>query len=327
MIMSKPLVVYYDILSFMPSSLDILRERFELHTFTDPDSADPAVLARAHAVFAPKGFSFDAKALEMHSALRAIGTPTTGEVHIDVDSATARGVAVCSLKNERELLFSITPTAELAWGMVLYLVRHIREAQEMLLEGRWEGRSIGARTPKMLSNMRLGVVGLGRLGALVAGYGRAFGMQVRYFDPFVESHEHERCRDVVELARNSDVISVHVHVTPETERFLDADFFGAMPEGSFFVNTANGEVVDEAALLSALRSGHLAGAAVDTLAGDYLPGFQDNLADNPMQRYAAEGGNLLLFPRYGGCTTDAWELTEHRVIEKMYEACIPGEQS
>lgn len=115
--MTKPLAVYYDILEFMPSSLAMLRERFELSIFADPNAADPAVLANAHAVFAPKGFAMDATALGNHPQLKAIGTPTTGEVHIDVDTAKARGVAICSLKNERDLLMSITPTAELAWGM------------------------------------------------------------------------------------------------------------------------------------------------------------------------------------------------------------------
>ncbi|MGE4293776.1 MAG: NAD(P)-dependent oxidoreductase [Desulfovibrio sp.] len=323
--MNKPLAVYYDILSFMPSSLEMLRERFELYTFVDPDAADPEVLARAQAVFAPKGFAMDAAALDKHPRLRAIGTPTTGEVHIDVEAARARGVSVCSLKNERDLLLSITPTAELAWGMVIWLVRHVPNAQDMLLKGQWDGRSIGARTPRMLSRLRLGVIGLGRLGALVAGYGKALGMEVCYFDPFVESSEFERCADVVTLATKSDVVSVHVHLTSETDRFLNADFFRALPCGSYFVNTARGEVVDEPALLEALRSGHLAGAAVDTLTGEHLPGFEAALPDNPMQRYAQESDSrLLLFPRYGGCTADAWELTEQRVVEKMHAACTAG---
>ncbi len=139
--MTKPLAIYYEVLNFMPSSLAMLRDRFELAVFPDPDHADPAVQARAEAVFAPKGFALDAAALSRHPVLRAIGTPTTGELHIDVNAARVRGVTVCSLKHEHELLRSISCTAELAWGMVLCLTRHLPEAWTMFLEGRWEGRN------------------------------------------------------------------------------------------------------------------------------------------------------------------------------------------
>jgi D-3-phosphoglycerate dehydrogenase len=141
MTMTKPLAIYYEVLNFMPSSLAMLRDRFELAVFPDPDHADPAVQARAEAVFAPKGFALDAAALSRHPVLRAIGTPTTGELHIDVNAARVRGVTVCSLKHEHELLRSISCTAELAWGMVLCLTRHLPEAWTMFLEGRWEGRN------------------------------------------------------------------------------------------------------------------------------------------------------------------------------------------
>ncbi len=318
--MTKPLAIYYEVLNFMPSSLAMLRDRFELAVFPDPDHADPAVQARAEAVFAPKGFALDAAALSRHPVLgpsaphhwrtahRRERRPGKGRNRL-LAQARARTAALHLLHRRAGLGHGPLPDPPPA------------EAWTMFLEGRWEGRNIGARTPHMLSNMRLGVIGLGRLGALVAGYGRAFGMEVRYYDPFVDDSRYIRRPDVLEVARESDVVSVHVHKTPETDRFLDAAFFQAMPTGSFFVNTANGEVVDEAALLEALRSGHLAGAAVDTLAGDYLAGFVETLPGNPMQQYAEQGGNLLLFPRYGGCTTDAWELTEHSIINAMANAC------
>lgn len=318
--MSKPVVVYFDIQDFQPASLEYLRQLFDLRILPDPTQGSPEIWAEAHALFAPMGYRWDAETLGPCRRLGVIGTPTTGIPHIDADYAQARNIVICSLRDQQEFLRSITPTAELTWGMLLCLTRFIPQAMDMVLAGQWNGKYFGHKTPRMLSQMSLGVVGLGRLGSLVACYGRAFCAAVRYFDPYVENPAYQRCGSLQELASQSDIVSLHVHSTPETRGMIDRGFFQALPRGSFFLNTARGDLVDESALLQALESGHLAGAALDTLDGEHLPGFAEKLAGHPLLTYARSHDNLLLTPHYGGSTRDAWEKTEKRIIDLMIAA-------
>ena len=92
----------------------------------------------------------------------------------------------------------------------------------------------------MLSNMTLGILGLGRLGSMVASYGKAFGMDVYYYSPRSKNLEYHKCHSALDLARHSDIVSVHAHHTPETEHMINDEFFSAMRPGAYFVNTARG---------------------------------------------------------------------------------------
>jgi len=314
---AKPTLLYYEILGFQPTTREYLARSFQVVTLPDPGHDTPEVLREVHACYAPMGFLFDRQKMDACPHLRVIATPTTGLLHIDTESAVARGIAICSLKEQRAMLNSITCTAELSWGLVLAVVRRLLPALDSVLEGRWEGRSFAEKTPKMFSRMSLGVIGLGRLGALVAQYGAAFGMRVFYYDPYVADERYVRCATPLELARQSEVVSVHAHLTPETQGLVDAAFIRAMSPGSFIVNTARGGIVDEAALLEALESGHLAGAALDMLEGEHLPGFKEKVAEHPLVRYARTHDNLIITPKMGGATVDAWERTEHHIVDMI----------
>jgi D-3-phosphoglycerate dehydrogenase len=173
----------------------------------------------------------------------------------------------------------------------------------------------------MLSRMSLGIAGYGRLGRMVAGYGRAFGMTVRYFDPFVPQVTDcvRRVASLKALVSDSDIVSVHVPHEPATEHLFDREIFSSFKEGAFFINTSRGELVDQLAMLDGLQSGRLGGAAIDVLAGEFSPGFAESLPGNPLVRYACSHTNLLLTPHIGGSTQDAWRLTEQYTIEKILE--------
>jgi D-3-phosphoglycerate dehydrogenase len=313
----RPVALYYSVLDFQPETLAAINEHFDVMILPDPSHDTDAMLAIATVLFAPMGFSLDSAKLARCTRLRAIGTPTTGVPHIDTNYATARNILVCSLRDQQAFLADITPTAELAWGLVLNLTRRIPWAHRSVLQGQWTPREFGARTPRMLSRMSLGVVGLGRLGSHVAKYGRAFGMTVRYYDPHVNSDQCSRSNTLLDLARASDVVSIHVHATPETLNLINREFIASMPAGSFLVNTARGSVLDEEALLAALERGHLAGAALDTLVGEHQPGFSP--VEHPLVRFARTHDTLLLAPHYGGSTRDAWQRTERRIVDLIVQ--------
>jgi D-3-phosphoglycerate dehydrogenase len=246
--------------------------------------------------------------------LRAIVSNTTGVPHIDMQAAGKRGIVVCALHDEQEFLAGITATAEHAIGLMIAAWRRIPHAHAAAAAGRWDRRPWGA--PRMLSRMSLGVVGYGRLGRMVASIAAAMRMQVRWFDPSVTGGTPS----LVGLARTSDVLSLHAPASAETRGLVSRRVLEAMPKGGLVINTARGELLDTEALLDLLESGHLAAAALDTIDGEYDPGFSARFAESRLARYARSHDNLLLTPHIGGSTVDAWRETERRAIVKACRA-------
>ncbi len=317
--MSKPKILYYRTLKFSECNIAWMRDNFEVIALESPLQDSPEVLAECTAALAPLGFSFDRRKIDSCKKLRVIGSNTTGHSHIDVGHARQKNIHVITLKNYPVFLETITPTAEHTWGLLLALTRHLVKANRYAVDGGWDRRPFGGE--KMLSRMSLGIVGLGRLGRKVAGYGRAFGMEVRYYDPYMADSGGiaAKASSLRKLATSSDVISIHAPHEKSTENLIGRDFFSSCRRGSYFINTARGELVDHSALLDALRDGILAGAALDVVPREYEPSFIQTWKKSPLLEYAKSNDNLLLTPHIGGSTRDAWQLTEKFTLERMAE--------
>jgi D-3-phosphoglycerate dehydrogenase len=164
----------------------------------------------------------------------------------------------------------------------------------------------------MLSRMRLGLVGYGRLGRKVGRIAEAMGMTVGYFDPGVAGG----ATTLPDLARTSDVLSLHAPANDSTHNLVSREILEALPRGALVVNTARGELLDEEALLDLLETGHIAAGALDTVSGEYEPGFAERFGASRLARAARERDDLILTPHIGGSTIDAWFETERFVIEK-----------
>jgi phosphoglycerate dehydrogenase-like enzyme len=312
--MAKPKALYFEILGYTAANLELLRSSFEVVMLPDPAKCTDAALAPVEVAFAPLGYRFDAGFMQRAPKLRVIATNTTSVPHVDVAAARARGIEVISLAGDSEFLESITPTAELTLGLMIALTRNLAPAMAAVKSGVWRRWDHGGE--RMLSRMHLGIVGLGRLGRLVEKYARAVGMRISTFDPG-RAATHKSLADLVGAV---DIVSVHASLTEANARMFDRQAFAAFRQGGYFINTARGELVDNAALLDALQSGHLAGAALDVLDGEFVPTFQGEVNDHPLVRYARAHANLLLTPHIGGSTKDAWSLTQERTIRKALEA-------
>jgi D-3-phosphoglycerate dehydrogenase len=312
---ARPVALYYRVLHYQPENLARLEREFDLVILDTPDEDRADLLAKVEVLFAPLGYAVDRTKIDACPRLRAVVSNTTGHPHIDVAYARERGVFVACLKFAPEFLKRITPTAELTWGLLLALTRNILPAHRAALGGAWDRRPFGA--PSMLSAMSLGVIGHGRLGTMVARYGKAFGMTVRYYDPFVpvSSEGAERVASLTALVEASDAVTLHVPHEPATEGLLSASVFQSFKPGSYFVNTARGELVDWAALLEALRSRRLAGAALDVFDSEFASGFAARFPHHPVLEYARQHDNLIITPHIGGSTRDAWRMTEAHAIE------------
>jgi D-3-phosphoglycerate dehydrogenase / 2-oxoglutarate reductase len=258
-------------------------------------------------------FLLDKTFLERAPKLKLIATGTTGLDHIDLSTANARGIIVLSLRGETAFLSTVTATAEHTWALLLALLRHIPEAHRSVINGEWD------RTPffgRELQGQTLGIVGLGRIGRMVAQYGLAFRMRVIGYDPYASGWVEGvgKVGNLNELIHNAVIISVHVPLSEETLGLIGKTQFSSMKRGSILLNTSRGAVLDEAALLEALEGGQIGGAALDVIHDEY------NSASGPREqliRYAASHTNLLITPHLGGATFESLEKVELFMAEKI----------
>ena len=255
----------------------------------------------------------DRAILDSAPRLKVIVTATTGLDHIDTACAAERGVVVLSLKGETDFLRSIPATAEHTWGLLLALARNLPWAYQSVLQGEWQRDRFRGRD---LAGRRLGIVGLGRIGEKIAHYGHAFGMQVAAYDPYQPNWlpEVERHPTLEALCRQSEIISLHVPLNEETRVMFGKHELSWLPDGALLVNTARGAVLDETALLRALESGQLGGAALDVLSDETAP---TRPLTARLVEYARSHSNLLLTPHIGGATIDSMHTTEIFMARKL----------
>ena len=260
------------------------------------------------------GHRVDGEVMAAAPKLKFVATATTGLNHIDLVEAARRKIEVISLRGERAFLDTIHATAEHTWALLLALIRRLPGAVRSVHAGAWDrDHFIGSE----LHGKTLGIVGYGRLGSKVAGYGLVFGMKVLAHDPHAKAFEHGVTAVTLErLARESDVVSLHVPYCTDTTKMVGRSFFGMMKRGSLLINTARGEVVDEAALLAALNEGTLGGAALDVLCGENS-GDPDWMVKDALIEYAGMSSNLVITPHIGGATRKSMGATEEFLAHKI----------
>jgi D-3-phosphoglycerate dehydrogenase len=275
------------------------------------DASLAAELADCEALVVRLGRYIGPEILDHAPRLRFLVTATTGLDHIDLAAATTRGIRVISLRDCPGAIRDVSATAELTWGLLLALLRKIPAATMHTTDGSWN-RDLFVGT--QLRGKRLGIVGLGRIGAMVARYALAFGMEVLAHDTDPARIAAPAIRATLdEIARSCDAISIHVAATPENRRLIDHAFLARMKPTAVLVNTARGSVVDEAALADAIASGRIAGAAVDVLQGEE----HGQTTSSPLLACARRGGNVLITPHIGGATIESLAQAEGAVVEVL----------
>ena len=249
---------------------------------------------------------------------RLLATPVTGLDHIDLSLCKSNGVEVVSLRGEYEFLKSIRATAELTVGLTLALLRQIPQAVDDVHQGPWNRDAFRGGE---LFEKTVGLVGVGRLGSIVARYFRAFETKILGYDPRPDfpSDVATRVASLDELLERSDIVSLHVNYTDETRHLLGPSQFARMKPGAILVNTSRGGVVDEGAMLDSLRTGRLAGAALDVLEGEpYIP------SNHPVIEYARSHNNVLISPHIGGNTRESFARTELFLAERVLKRLQQG---
>jgi D-3-phosphoglycerate dehydrogenase len=264
----------------------------------------PAALADADALVVRSAVQVDDALMEHAPKLRVVGRAGVGVDNIDADSATRRGIVVMNTPGANAVA-----VAELTIGLMLALARKVPAANASMHAGKWEKKSLqGAE----LRGKTLGILGLGRIGLEVARRARGFGLEIVGSDPFVSpavARENGiKLATLEELIAASDYITLHVGLTPQTLGVVNAKSLAAMKKGVRIINCARGELIDDAALVSALKSGHVSGAALDV--------FQEEPVKNSPY---VELENVILTPHIAGSTAEAQEAVGIQIAMQVRE--------
>jgi D-3-phosphoglycerate dehydrogenase / 2-oxoglutarate reductase len=294
------------------SGVALLREHFDVDVGVDW-SAEELVerLGEYDGIVIRSATKMTAELIARGERLRVIGRAGVGVDNVDVDAATKRGIVVANAPQS-----NVVTAAEHTMALLLALARNIPQAQQSLLEGKWDRSKYSGVE---LYEKTLGIVGFGRIGQLVAQRARAFNMRVVAFDPFVSAERYrelgvEKAADSDEIYAQADFITVHLPKTPETEGWLDAEAFAKMRDGVRILNVARGGLVDDAALKDALDSGKVGGAALDVFPSE------------PMTDYPLFHGydNVVVTPHLGASTAEATDRAGYQSAEQVVAALTGG---
>ncbi|MGW0330943.1 phosphoglycerate dehydrogenase [Streptomyces sp. NPDC003011] len=302
--MDKPVVLIAEELS--PATIDALGPGFEIRYCAGADrTALLAALPDADAVLVRSATRMDAEAIAAGPRLKVIGRAGVGLDNVDVSAASRAGVMVVNAPTS-----NIVSAAELTVGLLLAVARNIPRADAALRTGSWQrSRFTGVE----LAGRTLGILGLGRIGSLVARRMAAFGMDVLAYDPYVPAGSVERTGaravGLDELLDQSDFLTVHLPRTPETAGLIGFDALHRVKPGVRIVNAARGGIVDEDQLYAALKEGRVAGAALDVFA-------TEPCTDSPL----FELDNVVVTPHLGAGTAEAQERAGVSVARSVREA-------
>ncbi len=301
----KPRVLIRE--SIAESGLDVLRSRFEV--VEDSESELGSIIGEFDAIVVRSGTTIDAELIERASRLKVIGRAGVGVDNVDVDAATRRGIVVANAPEA-----TVVSAAEHTMALLLAVARNVPQAHAALIAGRWErARFAGIE----LAGKTLGVLGFGRIGRQVARRALGLGMRVVAYDPYVALDRFrelgvESAPSPEDLYAQADLITLHLPLNEQTNGLLGTVAFARMRDGVRIVNAARGGLIDEDALVIAVRSGKVAGAALDV--------FESEPYSGPL----LELEQVVVTPHLAGSTTEAQDRAGLIIAEQVV-AALDGE--
>jgi len=276
------------------AGLQVLRGKAEIIISPDPSSETVGrLLHDADALIVRTATLVTKKMIEEAPRLKVISRTGGGLNNVDIEAATACNVVVAGVKGPQDRY-----VAEHTIAMITSLSKQLFYLDAQTRIGNFKSRF--EYRPSGLNGKRLGLVGYGRIGKIVASVAQALGMEVWVYDPYLTAEALEGTgvrleKDVDTVICSADYLSLHVPATAETKEFMNRERFKMMKPTAYFINTARGEIVQEAGLIEALQSGWIAGAALDVLASE------PPKTDNPLMKM----DNVILTPHTAGLTKEA----------------------
>ena len=234
----------------------------------------------------------------------------TGLDHIDTKACQDFGIKVISLKGEREFLKEVRATAEHTICLLLSLIRKTKKAFTHVEDGNWN-RKLFKGTE--LYRKKIGVLGLGRLGKIVAEYASVFGMDVYYYDinPYCKDERYKRCKSLKDLVKKVDVLSIHVNYDNTNHHLINSEVLSIMNDNIQIINTSRGGIVNEKDIIEFLENHKKTGYATDVVFGE--PTIEDSM----IVKYAKKNNNVIITPHIGGNTYESIIKTEEFIANKF----------
>lgn len=280
----------------------LLREHFEVITHV-PGVAPPEWAARIQGIATTAHGNADAALIAQLPALRVISCFSSGTDGIDREAAKARGIPVTTTSH-----LVAAEVADLAMGLVISLLRQIPQATGYIRSGAWE--STGPMPlARSLRRSRLGILGMGNIGRELAVRAQAFHMDIAYSGPRAKPDlPYRYFADLAGLAKDSEILAICCPATPATRGLVDGAVLSRLGPSGYLINVARGSIVDEPALISALRTGQIAGAALDVFANE--PHASRELIDDP---------RVIPLPHVGAATAEVRSAMAHEMVRNLRE--------
>ena len=222
--------------------------------------------------------------------VKLINTCSTGMNHIDVDYCKENNIKIYSLTKDMKLINDLPSTSELAFGLMVSLLRQIPRGKKHVSEYNWDYTQFMGR---QIKDLKIGIIGYGRLGKMMKKYCDAFDAKTYVYDPYIDIEQ----TSLKEMFEKCDVISLHVHVTPETKYMINKHIIGLSKKNPYIINTSRGEIVNEVDIVDSLKIGLISGYGTDVVENEF-----DDLTKSPIIKAMNEGENIIVTPHVGGMT-------------------------
>ena len=258
-------------------------------------------------------YKIDKIVLKNAKKLKAIFTPSTGSTHIDKKYLNKRKIYLFTIQKNNELQ-RIKASSEFTFGLLLSSFRNLVQGAKVVQSGNWRNQEDKIRGNELYKK-KIGIIGFGRIGQNIYKYAKSFGMEIKAYDPFklTKLRKFKILSNLNYLLKNSDVVTVCVHLNNKTKKMCNKLFFNKMKKGSIFINTSRGEVIDEISLIKALKSKKIKSAAVDVIQGEQ----NEDISNNKLILYSKENDNLIITPHMAGLTYESEKLAAKIILAKV----------
>ena len=237
-----------------------------------------------------QSFKIDEELLE-NTKVQTINSCSTGLNHIDLDYCKKNNIKIQCHKNDYELINQLPSTSELAFGLMISLLRNIPECNNHVSRYYWDYTQFMGRQVK---DLKIGIIGYGRLGKMMKKYCDAFSAKTYIYDPYIDVEQ----TSLEEIFTKCDVVSLHVHVTDETKYMISKKLLGLSEKGLYIINTSRGEIVNENDIVQALDN-KLLGYGTDVIENEF-----DDITKSPIIKAMNKGKNIIVTPHIGGMTIE-----------------------
>lgn len=238
-----------------------------------------------------QGYILD-KSILKNTSVNLINTASTGLNHINLDDCKKLKIKILSLTKDMKLINKLPSTSELAFGIMLSLLKNINSSFNDVKKKKWDySKHIGQE----IASLTIGLIGLGRLGNYMAKFAKAFGMKIIYYDPFKTSNKYKKV-SLNKIFKASDVISIHTHVNKNTKYLINKKILKLVKKKPIIINTSRGEIVNEKDLIWALKRKMISGYGTDVIETEF-----DNIQKSPIIKNINKY-NIIVTPHIGGMT-------------------------